>query len=212
VKFTIAALGGRIRQQGRARVVRLDRRGVDDDAAALHARQGGTAEPERRVHVRPEGAIEFLRGEVFDAIVRHLECGVVDEDVQAPEIGERALDEGRAVLFVLDIAGNRDDTPARLPNPARSLLRIAVFRREIADEHIRAFARVRNRDGASDPAVAAGDEGNAPLEAAQTAIRLLAVIGLRPHLPVEPGRRDGGLWIFGFRAFLFRIHRPGSLR
>src|SRR5690606_26365077 len=64
----------------------LDRGGVDDARAGPEMWGGGLGEPEGREDVGGEGALDLLTREVLQRLVRHLEPGVVDEDVESAEL------------------------------------------------------------------------------------------------------------------------------
>ncbi len=60
---------------------------------------------------------------------------------------------------------------------------------QIGDDEIGAFARIGDRDGAADAAVAAGDDGLLAVQFARSAIGLFAVIGTRLHGVGATGHR-----------------------
>ena len=61
------------------------------------------------------------------------------------------------------------------------LVGVALFRREVDDRHIGALAGEHHRDRAADPRVAAGDQGNFPLELSGGTIDWRPVLGTRRH-------------------------------
>jgi hypothetical protein len=71
---------------------------------------------------------------------------------------------------------------------------------QVGDQHVGAFAREGEGDGAADAAVAAGDDGRLVLEAAVADIARLAVVGPGRQLRFMAGR---GLLLRG----LVLLHR-----
>src|SRR5689334_5814000 len=112
---------------------------------------------------------------------------VVDEHVETPEFVERAIDDRRAVVLVLNVAGQRDRTSAGLLDPHLGVLRIPLFLWKVADQNVGALACEGNRDRAADAAVAARDERDLIRQAPEAAIRFLAVIGAWTHLSGRSG-------------------------
>ena len=110
-----------------------------------------------------------------------------------------------AIFYFLDVSGQHQDAAACLLDPALRLPRILFFFGQVADRHVRAFAREGDRHGAADAAVAAGDQGNVIGQAAEAFVRMLAVIGARRHLRVQSGWIDRRLRVVGARALGFWI-------
>src|SRR5437588_12069629 len=69
-------------------------------------RERSLREEEHREDVRPESALELLRADVFDALLRMLLGGVVDEDVEFAELVRHLVDDFVAMLLVPDVAGD----------------------------------------------------------------------------------------------------------
>jgi hypothetical protein len=124
--------------------------------------------------------------------------GIVDEDVDAAELADAALDERAAVSFLRDVASHRDGAASRLAHPPRRLLGVLVLA-EIGDQHVGALAREGDRHGASDPRIRPGDQRHPPFELAGPFVAVLAMIRLGPHLVRRAGRRLllGGLGRLG---------------
>src|SRR5690606_23234488 len=68
-----------------------------------------------------------------------------------------------------------------LADPAHGLARVVVLV-VVGDRHVGPLAGERDGDGATDAAVAAGDQGSATLELARTPVALFTVIRRRPQL------------------------------
>jgi hypothetical protein len=135
--LTIAAFGRRVVEQVRARVVRLDRRRVDDRGTGRHVRESRLRQPHECEQVRAVRALHLLGREALDALrQRHLIRGVVDEDVESAQLVDGALDERLAVRLVLDVARSGDDLPARLLHPLGGLLRVLLLVRQIRDQDV----------------------------------------------------------------------------
>src|SRR3954470_18802054 len=77
---------------------------------------------------------------------------------------------------------------ARFLDPTRRLLRILVLG-EVRDQYIGALARVSDRDGTTDPGVAAGDHGALAFELPAAVVTLLSVVGSWPQFGGRSGRR-----------------------
>jgi hypothetical protein len=82
--------------------------------------------------------------------------GVVDEDVDPPELLHRLGDQRAAMLGARRCRPGRARLAACLLDPARRVLGILMLA-QIADEDVRALAGIGDGDRAADAAVAAGD-------------------------------------------------------
>jgi hypothetical protein len=71
-----------------------------------------------------------------------------------------------------------------------------------------ALARERDRHGPTDAAVGAGDQRDLAGEAAEPDVGVLTMIGPRPHLVGQAGRRDRLLGVLGLGAGL--LGSPGT--
>ena len=70
------------------------------------------AEVELREDVRAKDTLELVGRNLGDRVVGRLVGGVVDEDVETPELFDRAGDDFAALLPLADVAGNGDAFPA----------------------------------------------------------------------------------------------------
>ena len=92
-----------------------------------------------------------------DVLVGMLLAGIVDEDVDAAELGHHLLDRAIAEVLVAEIAGDGDRlAPLGLDDPLR--LRRVVMLAQIEDGDVGALAREQGGDRAADAAVRAGDQ------------------------------------------------------
>jgi hypothetical protein len=82
--------------------------------------------------------------------VGHLVGGVIDEDIEPPEIAEPAIDELPAMSRVLHVAGHHDRAAAGLLDPARRLLCVVVLAK-VRNQHIRTLSREGYGYRAPDP-------------------------------------------------------------
>jgi hypothetical protein len=105
-----------------------------------------------------------------------------------------------ALPLLGDIARNGDAGASAVANHASSLLRIAVLV-QIRDQYVSTLACEPNRNRATDAAVAAGDDRLLTQEATTAAVRVLAKVGLRPHVGPTTGICLGlsRIWWHGFR-------------
>src|SRR6185312_1589823 len=111
-----------------------------------------------------EGAIELLGGEILDLLVRGLKRGVVDQDIQPTELLDGPFDELDTVPFISYVARHDDSTAAGALDPTGRLLRVLVLI-QIRDQNIGALPGECNGDGTAYAGIAAGNDGNAALEA-----------------------------------------------
>ena len=132
-------------------------------------------------HVGAERALKLLGVEFGRILSFVLLGGVVDENVDAAEFLERALDRFPAEHLIADIAREQDRlTTFRFDQPS-GFLRVLVFL-QIEDRDQRALARHRDGDRPADAGIAAGDDRLLSREPAAAFVTLFAVIGLGLHL------------------------------
>ena len=93
-------LGGDVDRDTRLAALALDRADVDDPARLLrdHVLQRAPRAPERRPQVPAQRVVERLVGEVDDGAWLLAAAGVVDHDVDAPELLDGRVDDPLAVL------------------------------------------------------------------------------------------------------------------
>src|SRR5688500_19019858 len=105
-----------------------------------------------------EGSIPFLFRDLIQRLIRALERGVVDQDVDASELGHRSIDDGLALGCLADVAWHQHAPASRGLNVARRLFGVCVLLFvEVADEDVRAFSRICDSHGPADAAVPSGD-------------------------------------------------------
>jgi hypothetical protein len=147
--------------------------------------------------------------------MRHLKGRVIYEDVEAAEVGSGACDESLAVTLVADISSDGEGSASRLFDHPHGLLRVRMLV-EVRDQNVGPLARERERYGAPDAAVPAGDERRLALQAAVPAVALLAVVGPGLHISLESRRLLRLLGVGRLRCSLARIdccalvHSPTS--
>ena len=144
--------------------VRRPRRDVDDRARAGgvdHRLRGELAHQERLDDVELHRPLEeALRGHHRRAGAGA--AGVVDQDVEPAERRDRRVDEPLAVLLDEDVGDDRDAAPAGLLDAGDDLVEVRLGAR--ADDDVGARLGERDRDAATDPLAAAGDDGDLPVE------------------------------------------------
>ena len=136
---------------------------------------------------------ELPGGDFADVLVGGLKGGIVDEDVEAAKLGNRPPDDFQAMSLVGDIARNGDGFAPGITYQSGGLLRV-VFLVEIGDQHVRAFSRKGQGDGAPDAAVAARDDDRAPGQFPAASVGDFAMIGLVLQLRFAGRARPG--WTF----------------
>jgi hypothetical protein len=129
--------------------------------------------------------VELLGADVEDRIVALLTRRIVHENIEPAQACDRLFDELAARRFGADVDGQRHCLAARTANVLHHLARIGLLVRQIGDRDVRALARERDRGGAADPGVAAGNQRLAAVEPAAAAVAALTVIGPRRHAPGE---------------------------
>ena len=159
-------------------------------------------EVEHRVHVDRERVLPLLRVERKDIVVLELLRGVVEQDVDAPEDGERLVDGFAAVGLGLDVEGNEVHfalAAGLLLDLGAGVFRVFLFRREVDDGTrsainerpafmsgddvpICTFERSKNDKRATDTRVAARGERDLPLEFARRFIRRTVDIDIVQNL------------------------------
>src|SRR5262249_37665551 len=84
--------------------------------------------------------------------------GIVDENIDAPELFVRLLDRGADLIRIADISGSRESIGAHFPHPSRSLL--ATFRDDIRDDYRGTDRGVGQSYCPANPAATTGDDRN----------------------------------------------------
>jgi hypothetical protein len=79
--------------------------------------------------------------------------GIVDQNVDGTELLDGPVDNRAAMLGILDIAGDEDTGGSCFFHQPPGFARVLVFI-EVGDEHVGAFARKSESDGAADATVA----------------------------------------------------------
>src|SRR5690606_9601368 len=94
-----------------------------------------------------------------------------------------------AMLWIRDVSGHQHAPASAGLDQALRLARVLLLIREIADQHVRALARERERDGAANARVAAGDDGPLVLQSRAAAIALFAGVRRGIHLAARARQR-----------------------
>jgi hypothetical protein len=140
------------------------------------------------MNVDPEGQLPFIVADVFDLLETGLVRGVVDQNVDGAELLDGPVDDRAAMLGILDIAGDEDTGAACFFHQPPGLARVLVFI-EVGDEHVGAFARKSESDGAADATVTTGDDGLSASQSPGAFVGPLAVVRNRLHLGGQAGHR-----------------------
>ena len=144
-------------------------------------RHGCLDQVEHREDIDLEGLQQLIRRDILDALLRILDSGVVHQHIQLAELVEGLLHGIPAELLVGDIAGDQQAAALVLLHQRFGLFGISVLI-EIQDRHVRAFLGKGDRHGATDPAVATGDQGHLALQLAAAALGIVLCPGTRLEL------------------------------
>jgi hypothetical protein len=103
------------------------------------------------------------------------------------------------------------DRPLRPASSTGRTGRVGVLLlvREVRDRDVGALAGERERDGAADAGVPAGDQGAAALQAPAAAVALLAVVRRRSHVGLVTRVVELQLWLLGLGVLGRRVLRGG---
>src|ERR671916_1827865 len=182
------ALGGGVVQEPWFGLVSLNGGGVDDARTGSHVRDRRLREPEHRVEVSLQNAIELLGCNVgYATRLHHLVGGVVDQDIYPPELLHGLSDDVLAVGLIPDVAGYPKRLSSGLLDHARRLLGVGLFYFEVGDQDVHALTREGQRHRPPDTRVAAGYDRLLAFEPAAPAVGPIAVVGLWLHLRLEAG-------------------------
>ena len=132
----------------------------------LRSRIGGTAWRMQRTVPRSllsKALVPVLLGHREEAALRDV-GGVVDQDVEPAELGERFLEQAFDRRRIVEVGRHADHAAVRLAFQLVDRLRVAR-RIEARHDDMRAFLQQLGRDGVADAAVAAGDDRDAVFEA-----------------------------------------------
>ena len=114
-----------------------------------------------------------------------LKRGVVDDDVELPEVGDRSLHCFATECRIADVAANENASPLLFVfDDAARFFGVAVGL-EIDDGDVGAFAREEDGDGTSDAGVAAADQRDHSFQLAAAAVQRIVEHRPRPDLRFE---------------------------
>lgn len=150
----------------------------------MHVLQRRLGEMEHGDDIGSERVLNLLHGDLSDARVGHFKSRVVHKDVKVPELQHRALVARAAVPFVADVAVHEERFAARRFHHALRLTRVLVLA-QVGDQHVGTFAGERQRDGSTNAAVSARDEGGSSRQTAVALVGIFAKVGSGIH----PGLR-----------------------
>jgi hypothetical protein len=121
--------------------------------------------------------------QLTEVVDRFLRRDVVDQHVKAAEFGDGLLHGPLAVVFYGEVAADRHASLPGRSDQFRRAGRILVFGfGEVGDRDVGAFLCERDRHGASDTRVAAGDQGASSGKQAASFVVLHLIARRRVHL------------------------------
>ena len=111
---------------------------------------------------------------------------IVDQDVDAAQLGCCVVHDLATVCAVLDVARDQHALAAGAFDPTRRLLAVVMFA-EVSNQQIGALTGEGYGDSATDAAVAARDDGPLPGQPARAAVRVhdRAPASYRPEYEVK---------------------------
>src|ERR1700741_1479489 len=89
-----------------------------------------------------------------------MKCRVVYDQIETAEFFNRHFDQILAVSQLLNIARKKKHSSASLFDPPRSFLGVFWFRFEIAQDNVRTFPRIRDRNSPSNAAISTCNDGH----------------------------------------------------
>src|SRR4051794_38198849 len=149
-------------EAGRSLVGKL-RGDVDDaaPAASAHAGRRELGELEQRPEVHRQHPIECRKVEPLESDLAP-DPGIVDENIDGPEIALRACPKLSYRVGVRDVASFRMGRAPHRRYFGHDAVRVVIA--VVADDHIGAFRGEGERDRSADAAAAAGDQRNLAFE------------------------------------------------
>ena len=127
-------------------------------------------EQERRAQIGRHDRIPFLFGHVGEHPIAQ-DAGVVDEDVEVAELGDRRVDEALGTLPARHVVGVGDRMASQRTDLGSDLLggsliaALAVVRpAEVVDDHLGALLGEQQRVLPTDPASGTGDDRDSSVE------------------------------------------------
>src|SRR5215217_8432904 len=128
-----------------------------------------------------KGVVPLVVGDLIERLMGHLVSSVVDQDVDAAKLIDRCLNDVPTMLRISYVALHEHHAAARLFDIFRGVLGVGILT-EIGNQYVGAFARVGDRNGASNARVATSDHGDLIGQLAAAFIALLTTVGYRSHL------------------------------
>ena len=118
--------------------------------------EGGLRHPEQRVEVGLERPVEVVGRDVRDRLATGpLVPGVVDQDVEATELGGRARTAPRASSSFAQVGRHQDAPASGALDPLGGLVGVRLLLGQEDDRDVGVLAGERDRDRAADAGVAA---------------------------------------------------------
>ena len=133
-----------------------------------HDAQRLAPDQERAAQIDPDQPVEIRRRGLEQRLLDQ-DAGVVDQDVETAERGERTLEHRQHRRLVGDVRAYGEGAAAAGMDLGDDRLDLGL-RREIVHRHMGALGRKRERDRAADPARSAGDQRALAVERARHAI------------------------------------------
>ncbi|VXC60312.1 hypothetical protein SPHINGOAX6_30082 [Sphingomonas sp. AX6] len=124
-----------------------------------------------------ERPFQLFLGNVGDVLIGMLLACIVDHDVELAELGDHPRHRVVAECLVADVPGDGQRARPFVADDLCGFFGIVMLA-QVEDGDVRALARIERSDGATDPAVGTGDEGDLALQTAGTRIARLP-FGLR---------------------------------
>lgn len=156
----------------------------DDARARLHHASACLRCPIRAEQIHVQHGTEIL-GSLARRGCGMGDAGVVDQDVEPTELGDRGPGEGVALLGVGDVGG--DDEAASAGGLDRGADGVELLATACGDHHVRPGLREGAGEPCSEAAAGARDDGDGPVEPEEVEDRAGVVCGIcRGHV-AAPG-------------------------
>jgi hypothetical protein len=171
--------------------------------------QGFTGQEELGKNVCAESPLQLRAGDQAQRLLRKLDSGIVDDDVETTKFGDRLCNHITAELLIADVARQEQTTPTGGLDEVLRFLGILVLI-QVHDRNIGTFLGKHHRDRAPNPAVATRDDGHLVAQLTGWLVISSLRLGPRRHQVLPAGLFLLLLWrqFLGFGLTFFHRDLP----